>query len=120
LNRFLSKKPNRNRSVGTGFGFFKKKFCLVTFIFNNNRTELKMTTPKKLITFKIIDTDEKVFEIWIYGGVNSSIQSRHRFPSYLVIYVGLSATLAISILKIIKRKKLRNWRKTFNYHPLYI
>ena len=41
---FCSKKPNRNRSVWTGFGFLKKKFGLVTF-FYKNRTEPKINTP---------------------------------------------------------------------------
>ena len=44
LNRFCSKKPNRNRSVWTGFSFFFLKFGLVTF-FDKNRTEPKINTP---------------------------------------------------------------------------
>jgi hypothetical protein len=42
---FCPKKPNWNRLVWTGFGFFKKNFNLIIF-FNKNRTKSKMITPK--------------------------------------------------------------------------
>ena len=47
LNRFLSlkTKPNRNRSVWTGFGSFFFNFGLIIF-FYKNRTESKIITPK--------------------------------------------------------------------------
>jgi hypothetical protein len=53
---FVLNKPNQNRSVWTGFGFFKKKFNLINF-FDKNQTKSKMTISYKsyakndLITF---------------------------------------------------------------------
>jgi hypothetical protein len=41
----LSKKPNRNRSVGTRFVFFKKNLFWL-FFFYKNQTEPKMIISK--------------------------------------------------------------------------
>jgi len=67
LNRFCPKKPNRNRSVWTGFGFFINNFSLVTFFYiktESNRKWSPLILVMIILFHGIFISNNKFMFLW--------------------------------------------------------